>query len=88
VPWIGLIALLAIRSGGYKRIDFLYATTHGLSIGNAQSLIAYLLVLLLLIVIPAFVIGKRSFCHHLCWMAPFMIVGRKIRNYFHELLFN
>ena len=39
-------------------------------------------VLLLLIVLPAFIIGKRSFCHHFCWMALFMIVGRKIRNYF------
>jgi len=82
VPWIGLIALLAIRAGGYKRIDFFYATTHGLSVGNVQSLIAYLLVLLLLIVIPTFAIGRRSFCHHLCWMAPFMIIGRKIRNHF------
>ena len=82
VPWIGSIAVLAIGSGGYKRIDFFYMTTHGLSIGNAESLIVYLLILLLLVVLPAFVFGKRSFCHHLCWMAPFMILGRKIRNYF------
>jgi polyferredoxin len=82
VPWIGSIALLAIRSGGYKRIDFFYMTTHGFSIGNTQSLISYFIVLLLLIVLPAFVVGKRSFCHHLCWMAPFMITGRKVRNSF------
>jgi ferredoxin-type protein NapH len=82
VPWVGSIALLAISAGGYKRIEFFYGTTHGLSIGNVQSLIAYFLILLLLIVLPAFIFGKRSFCHHLCWMAPFMILGRKIRNYF------
>jgi polyferredoxin len=82
VPWISSIVLLAIRSGGYSKIDFLYMTTHGFSIGNTQSLISYFFVLLLLIVMPAFVVGKRSFCHHLCWMAPFMIIGRKIRNYF------
>jgi ferredoxin-type protein NapH len=81
VPWISTIVLLAIRFGGYNKVDFFYMTTHGLSIGNIQGLISYLLVLLL-IVTPAFVIGKRSFCHHLCWMAPFMILGRKIRNYF------
>jgi ferredoxin-type protein NapH len=81
VPWIGSIVLLAIRSGGYKRIDFFYMT-HGLSVSDIQSLISYLCVLLLLIAVPAFVVGKRSFCHHLCWMAPFMILGRKIRNYF------
>jgi len=82
VPWIGSIVILAIRSGGYKRIDFFYQTTHGLSIGNVQSLMSYFFILLLLIVLPAFLFGKRSFCHHLCWMAPFMILGRKIRNGF------
>lgn len=82
IPWISSVALLAIRSGGYGKIDFFYMTTHGFSIGNTQSLISYFCVLLVLIVMPAFVIGKRSFCHHLCWMAPFMIIGRTIRNYF------
>ena len=80
IPWIGTIILLAIRHGGYRKIDFFYRTTHGLSIGDFYSLIAYLCVLLLLIVIPSFVFGRRSFCHHICWMAPFMILGRKIRN--------
>ncbi|MFC1845106.1 4Fe-4S binding protein [Thermodesulfobacteriota bacterium] len=82
VPWISSIALLAIRAGGYNKIDFFYMTTHGVSVGNIQGLVSYFIVLLLLIVLPAFVFGKRSFCHHLCWMAPFMIVGRKIRNNF------
>jgi len=82
IPWICLIAFLAVRSGGYKVIDFFYQTTHGLSIATIQSLIAYYLVLFLLLVLPAFVFGKRSFCHHLCWMAPFMITGRAIRNNF------
>ena len=82
VPWIISIVMLAIISGGYHEIDFFFQTTHGFSIGNIQSLIAYFVVLFLLIVLPAFVFGKRSFCHHLCWMAPFMIVGRKIRNKF------
>ena len=82
IPWISSIAILAIRSGGYKSIDFFYQTTHGLSVYDVQSLLTYYSVLGLLIVLPAFVFGKRSFCHHLCWMAPFMILGRKIRNYF------
>ena len=82
VPWLGSITLLAFRAGGYHKIDFFYMTTHGLSVGNIYGLIAYFIILFLLIVLPAFVFGKRSFCHHLCWMAPFMIVGRKIRNNF------
>lgn len=79
VPWIGAIVVLAALNGGYRRIDCLYQTKWGFSITNLQSLIVYLVVLLL-IVLPAFIFGRRSFCHHICWMAPFMIVGRKIRN--------
>ena len=82
VPWICSIAVLAFRRGGYERIDFFYQTHYGLSIGDVSALIAYLCVLFILIVLPAFVVGKRSFCHHMCWMAPFMILGRKIRNRF------
>jgi ferredoxin-type protein NapH len=26
------------------------------------------------------VAGKRAACHTTCWMAPFMVIGRKIRN--------
>jgi polyferredoxin len=81
IPWVSVIIMLAIKKGGYTKIDLLYQTTYGLSIGNVYALITYLLVLAL-IVIPAFVIGRRSFCHSLCWMAPFMIIGRKLGNLF------
>jgi ferredoxin-type protein NapH len=80
IPWLGTILLFAIRRGGYEKIDFFYGTVYGMSIGDVNALIAYLCVLLFLIVLPAFIFGKRSFCHHLCWMAPFMILGRKVRN--------
>ena len=80
VPWICAIVYLAFRRGGYERADFLYETTYGFSVADLSSLIVYFVVLFLLIVFPAFAVGKRSFCHHLCWMAPFMILGRKVRN--------
>jgi polyferredoxin len=25
-------------------------------------------------------LGRRAGCHTICWMAPFMILGRKLRN--------
>ncbi len=82
-PWVISILFLAAGAGGYYHIDFFYRTTYGLSISDLQSFITYNIVLFVLIVLPAFIVGKRSFCHHLCWMAPFMILGRKIRNGFH-----
>lgn len=81
IPWIIGIILIAIRNGGYSSVDPTYKTEFGMSMTNVYSLITYLLVLAV-ITIPAFIIGRRSFCHHLCWMAPFMITGRKIRNIF------
>ena len=83
IPWICVIFLFAIKAGGYTNLDFFYQTTYGISVADFQGFITYNIVLFLLIVIPAFVIGKKSFCHHLCWMAPFMIIGRRIRNLFH-----
>ena len=82
MPWIFVICLIAIKNGGYSSVKPTYQTEFGMSMTSVYSLITYLLVLSL-ITIPAFIIGRRSFCHHLCWMAPFMILGRKIRNLFH-----
>lgn len=79
IPWVFSIIFIAIKTHGYKEIDFLYQTSYGISIYDKYSFITYISVLLL-IVIPCYLIGSRSFCHHLCWMAPFMIIGRKIRN--------
>jgi len=81
IPWISFIVVLAIRNGGYNTIDPFYQTTYGFSMANIGALFTYLAVLTL-IVLPAFLIGRKSFCHHICWMAPFMILGRKIRNIF------
>jgi polyferredoxin len=79
-PWITGIVLLAVKSGGYREIDFFYKTKYGMSISDLPGLVTYLLVLIPVIVMPALLFGKRSFCHHLCWMAPFMMIGRKAGN--------
>jgi polyferredoxin len=43
-------------------------------------MIYYIIVLLFLGLALAF--GRRAGCHYVCWMAPFMIIGRKVRNLF------
>jgi polyferredoxin len=79
VPWIGAVAFAAASAGGYREVRFFYRTTHGFSIGDFRGLIIYLGVLTLIFV-PGLIVGRRSFCHHICWMAPFMIIGRSARN--------
>lgn len=61
---------------------FLYMTDHGISIAEIYDYVIYYGVVFL-ILIPAVLFGKRIFCHYFCWMAPFMVIGTKIRNLLH-----
>ena len=42
----------------------------------------YLLVVFILFFLPL-ICGKRAACHYICWMAPFMNLGIKIRKLLH-----
>lgn len=85
LPWIGLIVASLFSAGGYHRIDLLLDTQNGISVaGDAERPIvfAYLIyyIVIGLFVGLAMLVGRRAGCHSLCWMAPFMILGRKLRN--------
>jgi len=84
-PWIGLIAALAIGAGGYRTVDPLYQLETGVTIaqpldggGPPWFMIYYIIVVL--VGGLAIGLGRRAACHTICWMAPFMIMGRWIRN--------
>ena len=79
IPWITIIVIIAIGSGGFKEIDFLYQTEHGISLLNLGAYLIYYVVLILIIIL-SLICGRRGFCHYICWMAPFMIIGTKIKN--------
>jgi ferredoxin-type protein NapH len=85
VPWLAIIAWAAISAGGYHSIDFLLDTVNGISVaGDADrpaiyAYVIYYLVVGLFLALPLLV-GRRAGCHTICWMAPFMILGRKLRN--------
>jgi ferredoxin-type protein NapH len=85
IPWLGGIVALAVAAGGYQRIDPFYQLEGGLTLaqpleggGPPWFLIYYIIVALFLGL--ALALGRRAGCHTLCWMAPFMILGRKLRN--------
>lgn len=81
LPWLALIAFLALRAGGYKTIDPWYQTDRGISLTTAEIHSYYIYYVVIgLIVALSLLVGRRSACHHICWMAPFMILGRKIGN--------
>lgn len=79
IPWFTPIITLVLLAGGYKRSDYLFAIDHGISVSNIYMYITYYIVILLFFC-NSIIWGKMASCHYLCWMSPFMIIGRKISN--------
>ena len=81
IPWISLIAIMAVRAGGYRSINFFYMTHNGLSVTAPLNYIIYYIVVGTFVGLSLW-LGRRAGCHAICWMAPFMMLGRSIRNRF------
>ncbi len=75
--WLGVLFFFFRRAGGFKGIVFAFQTRNGLSVTDAGSLIVYLMVVLLFFLM-ALILGRRAACHSICWIAPFMVLGRRL----------
>lgn len=75
--WVALIVVLAVRAGGYTRVDPLFNLDGGLSFNAPAWYVIYLAVNGLALGLSAFA-GRRGFCHAVCWMAPFMVIGQRL----------
>lgn len=87
IPWVSLIVWLVISAGGYHSLDLLMHTQNGISVAGSPDrpiFIAYIIYygVIALFLGLAMLVGRRAGCHSICWMAPFMILGRWIRNRF------
>jgi polyferredoxin len=79
VLWIGVIFYTAYSAGGYKRIDFFYMTESGISVTEPSNYIMYFMVVGIIVGMNLF-FGKAAACRYICWMAPFMVIGTKIKK--------
>lgn len=79
VPWISLIVVAFLKSGGIRAINPWYMTTHGISVAEPGAYIVYYAVILLCVIL-ALAAGRRGFCHYVCWMAPFMVLGSSLKK--------
>ena len=78
LAWLGFIIFLFIKAGGIKTADALYQSEGVISILNPVIVFIYLGVIML-VFIMMLIWGNRAFCKYICWMAPFMMVGNRIR---------
>lgn len=80
VIWLIAIALVAtFVGGGFHSVDPLLGTDRGVSIHSTSLIAAYYMVVGIIFA-SMFLLGRRGFCHTFCWMAPFMVLGRKLSN--------
>ena len=87
IPWMVIIITLVISAGGYHRVDLLLDTHQGISVAGAADRPIIFAYIIYYVVIGVFLglsifVGRRAGCHAICWMAPFMVIGRWIRNRF------
>lgn len=80
ILWMLGIFAAFLSAGGIKSIDFFYMTDHGISASSMSGLMTYFGIVAL-IAILALTLGKRGMCHSICWMAPFMVIGTKLKNW-------
>lgn len=81
VPWIVFIAYAFIQPGDSTRVHIGAFTSGGISVVDLQGYIVYYAVVSVFLVL-SLLLGRRGGCHAICWMAPFMVLGRALRNLF------
>lgn len=79
VPWVIIILIGFISAGGIIAVNPLHSMDQPFSLVDLRSYVVYYFVVALFFVL-SLSIGNRAFCHVGCWMAPFLIIGRKLRN--------
>jgi polyferredoxin len=80
IAWVGAIIYFAVLAGGYKTVNLLYNTESGVSVDSAQGWITYFMIVLI-VLLPVFFIGKRGFCHYFCPWGVLNITGTRIKNF-------
>lgn len=80
IPWFTSIILLFLLADGERKVQPFYQLSSGISILEDMALIVYFS-LTLLMVILTLIFGKRAFCHLICWMSPFMIIGNIFKRW-------
>lgn len=77
--WLVAIVIAVVSAKGYHEVNFFYAIPSGISVDMPVKYVIYYLVVIIFFFMSVF-FGRRASCHYICWIAPFMVIGRKLRN--------
>lgn len=77
--WLSTIVAFLLLNKDRLQLDPFFHIEGGISVARAPFFIIYYIVIMIFILL-SLIIGKRAGCHYICWMAPFMIFGRKLGN--------
>ena len=89
IPWLSFVIINPfILGSGINKVDFFHITREkwymSLTVFDQDGVFdgSYVIYygVIFIVLLLAIIVGKRSFCHHVCWMAPFMILGRWLSN--------
>jgi ferredoxin-type protein NapH len=75
--WLVMLFFFFRRADGVQGVRFAYQTEYGLSTTSVQSLIVYSMVVIVFFLL-SLIFGRRTGCHTICWISPFMVIGRGI----------
>lgn len=75
--WLAAVALALVAGGGLRAVEPFFMTERGVSLAAPEAYIVYYLVIGLIVTL-SLLAGRRAFCHYVCWMAPFMILGTRL----------
>jgi len=76
--WLGAI-ITGYIINGFSKVDLTYGMT---DVAIERKIILTARAILIIVPLTA-VFGQFASCKYVCWQAPFMIIGAKIRDYFH-----
>ena len=79
--WLITIIVSFILAGGVNKIDFFAGTVDNWIFLFAPYRYMIYFGVILLITALHLLVGRRAFCHCICWMAPFMIIGMKVSDW-------
>lgn len=79
IPWFSVIIVFLFLNRAVLKVDPFFHIEGGISVARSPFFIIYYIVIFLFVIL-SLVFGKRASCHYICWMAPFMVFGRKLGN--------